>query len=308
MPKVDTKGKMKKAARISAANVEKRRLEEQRNAAQQRDLLAKYSAFKKFERSDVCASLEGLRGEDLSEADVLACLNLQKENCDNCDDFDLETSRAALVHPESRVLLMKALTKEDRMPPAVTPSDEEASDTQWKPSTSEDEDWDLVPEVAHLVRHAEAGKPVAAVEKQQMPAESAEEEQEAQPILGYLHLQFCVSNGPPLLCVLNMQLMPSVRGKGLGKFALQLVELMARQLSMELVMLYVKDGKVTTMRLSKHRIAAAHAAADAAADAEPSDRDQAPIDFVEEGEGFELISAPPQMLTSVGGRQVSVEC
>jgi hypothetical protein len=51
-----------------------------------------------------------------------------------------------------------------------------------------------------------------------------------------------------------MQMAPQVTGKGLGKFVLQLVELMARQLSMELVMLYVnKEGKVTTMRLSKHK-------------------------------------------------------
>ena len=47
-------------------------------------------------------------------------------------------------------------------------------------------------------------------------------------ILGYMHLQFCVSEGPPLLCVLNMQLRAHVMGKGLGKFALQLVEVCAR--------------------------------------------------------------------------------
>jgi len=75
-------------------------------------------------------------------------------------------------------------------------------------------------------------------------------------LLGYLHLQFCVKEETPLLCVLNMQLAPHVMGKGLGKFALQLVELMARQLQMELVMLYVKNGKVTTMRLSHSKHAA----------------------------------------------------
>ena len=51
-----------------------------------------------------------------------------------------------------------------------------------------------------------------------------------------------------------MQMAPAAMGRGLGKFGLQLVELMARQLGMELVMIYLKDGKVTTMRLNKsHR-------------------------------------------------------
>ena len=81
-------------------------------------------------------------------------------------------------------------------------------------------------------RHSQVAKPTTGVRQPLDPL----------PLLGYLHLQFCIRErddkaGPPLLCVLNMQLIPQTMGKGLGKFALQLCELIARKNGMELVML-----------------------------------------------------------------------
>lgn len=89
-----------------------------------------------------------------------------------------------------------------------------------------------------------------------MPVEEAEEPEYC--FLGYLHLQFCIrekegAEAPPLLCVLNMQLSHHTTGKGLGKFALQLLELLARRNSMELVMLWLQDGEIKTMSLTKSK-------------------------------------------------------
>ena len=110
------------------------------------------------------------------------------------------------------------------------------------------DEWDLIPEADHLGSFVKGQvatppaveAPAAAPAATEPPADSApadalsidvadDADSSGEPILGYLHLQFCVARGPPLLCVLNMQLAPKVTGKGLGKFALQLVELMALQ-------------------------------------------------------------------------------
>jgi len=97
-----------------------------------------------------------------------------------------------------------------------------------------------------------------------------------------------------MLCVLNMQLVPAVMGLGLGKFAMQVVELIARRDAMELVMLCVQDGKVTTMRLSKPKPGEQQlpsAAGDAANATIDEDGDEEIADESED-EGFEVISCP----------------
>lgn len=208
-----SKGKHKKLARIAALQNEKRTKQQQKLAASKRDLLEDYDAFRRYERSGLCCSLEGHPGEDLSEADIDACVALQKFNCESSGTFDEAASRAALRHPESRVLLMRQeeLHPELEQQPAATGALDEVDDAEW----------DMLPEISQpsttLDRPAPSASPAVDVPTV-----------EAGQILGYMHLQFCVSEGPPLLCVLNMQLRAHVMGKGLGKFALQLVEVNAR--------------------------------------------------------------------------------
>jgi len=145
------------------------------------------------------------------------------------------------------------------------------------------------------------------------------------PFLGFVHLQFCVSDGPPLLAVLNMQIAPPAMGKGLGKFALQLLELMARQHGMELVMLYMQDGQMRTAKLTKSKGKASRPAVAPAAmpTGDVAHAAELTIDRVidlTEGEGaasvgggaepwglegFELISTPQNVLP--GGRLVPVQ-
>ena len=78
---------------------------------------------------------------------------------------------------------------------------------------------------------------------------------------------------------------------------------MARQLNMELVMLYLKDGKVTTVKLSKHRLTAAHGTDRAPGGPKPAsgvDEDSM--------EAFELVSKPSCAIPSLGATARAIKC
>lgn len=242
-------------------------------------VLAAYPAFRRYARNGVAATLEGCPGADLTESDLDACCDLQRAIADS--DWDEGAARLALVHPESRVLVMRSCNLEEEAPTtALSAAAAAAVDDD-----DDDDDWDLVPEAAEFVwpRGVLAAAPSSAM----APAASAADapsatgeggagrgsgsggkaagttdvtgagagaaDAELPGFLGFVHLQFCVSDGPPLLAVLNMQIAPPAMGKGLGKFALQLLELMARQHEMELVMLYIQDGQMRTAKLTKSK-------------------------------------------------------
>ena len=251
-----------------------------------------YGAFRRYQRQGLDAFLTGRHGTDLSEHDLAACLTLQRDNMgDDAGNFDEATSRKALLHDESRVLLMHAT-----QPGAAT------SATQLSPTmatggaheAADGEEWDFVEEFDHPLPGRSLPPP--AVDPSTLAIVPPHDEGSTPDLIGFLHLQFCVSEATPLLCVLNMQLSHAATGKGLGKFALQLVELMARQLGMELVMIYLKDGKVTTMRLNKQNKVPA-----APSDAK-SPRGASPV-----VDDFELVKRPPTVMLQQG-RPVPVRC
>jgi len=132
-------------------------------------------------------------------------------------------------------------------------------------------------------------------------------------VIGFVHLQFCVSEGPPLLAVLNMQVVKPAMGKGLGKFALTLLELMARQHGMELVMLHMKDGKVATLKLNRPtpRSPTQRPTPTAGSATPPMDQPNTPRgvgggDCVAD-DGFEMILKPQCIMPRDGGL-VPVSC
>ena len=221
------KGKVKKQMRMEATRKEKERIARLREAASQRDLLEGYSAFKHFDRQGVEVTLESMHGSDVTAADVDACIALQRQNLSqlgNTETWDEEAARSALKHAESRVLILRGWVNEPSEPPEGS-----------SPPTFDDE-WLFVPRASELLAPPTEMPFVADVPPTAVPAAL----RPPASILGYLHLQFCigeVSNpkAQPLLCVLNMQLAPTVMGKGLGKFALQLVELVTRRNGLDLV-------------------------------------------------------------------------
>ena len=61
-----------------------------------------------------------------------------------------------------------------------------------------------------------------------------------EPMVGFLHYRFVMEEEVPVLYVYELQLEPCVQGKGLGKFLMQLIELIAQKvlvLSSNLMML-----------------------------------------------------------------------
>lgn len=256
-----TKGKEKKLRRVAEVRAHKEVMSKRRDAASRRDLLQNYAAFKRFSRQGVEAMLEGVHGVDLSDEDVDACIALQCANLSGAAEgsWDEASARQALRHDESRVLLMHGPL------PVAMPATTEAAEVE---EVDVGDEWDFVPEWQPNPKH-EPEPEVPADDKTSAPEATDGEltqRAEGEVLLGFVHLQFCLSEGTPLLCVLNMQMLPAAMGRGLGKFALQLVELMARQLSLELVMLYMKNGKVSTVRLSRDtQLADKNAAAKAAA-------------------------------------------
>lgn len=49
------------------------------------------------------------------------------------------------------------------------------------------------------------------------------------PLVGFVHYRFVLEEEVPVLYVYELQLEPRVRGKGLGKFLMELIELMAQK-------------------------------------------------------------------------------
>lgn len=49
------------------------------------------------------------------------------------------------------------------------------------------------------------------------------------PMIGFIHYRFTLEEEIPILYVYELQLEPRAQGKGLGKFLMQLIELIARK-------------------------------------------------------------------------------
>ncbi|XP_028959949.2 uncharacterized protein LOC126624940 isoform X2 [Malus sylvestris] len=75
------------------------------------------------------------------------------------------------------------------------------------------------------------------------------------PMVGFVHFRFVIEEELPVLYVYELQLEPHVQGKGLGKFLMQLIELIARKNQMGAVVLTVHRSNSVAMNfyLSKMR-------------------------------------------------------
>ncbi|KAK9278905.1 hypothetical protein L1049_028486 [Liquidambar formosana] len=67
------------------------------------------------------------------------------------------------------------------------------------------------------------------------------------PIVGFVHYRFTLEEEIPVLYVYELQLEPRVQGKGLGKFLMQLIELIARKNCMGAVVLTVQKANMSAM-------------------------------------------------------------
>lgn len=57
------------------------------------------------------------------------------------------------------------------------------------------------------------------------------------PIIGFVHFRFILEEEIPVVYVYELQLEPRVQGKGLGKFLMQLMELISQKVPLYLICL-----------------------------------------------------------------------
>merc|ERR1719399_2742242 len=72
--------------------------------------------------------------------------------------------------------------------------------------------------------------------------------------VGFLHLQFTIEDERPVLYVLELQLAEDVRQQGLGKFLMQLAEVLARKYGMEALMLTVFKTHKKALDFYRHKL------------------------------------------------------
>ncbi|KAL0917587.1 hypothetical protein M5K25_012660 [Dendrobium thyrsiflorum] len=74
------------------------------------------------------------------------------------------------------------------------------------------------------------------------------------PLVGFMHYRFIVEEEIPVLYVYELQLESYAREKGLGKFLMQLIELIARKNQMGAVILTVQKANVLAMNFYTSRL------------------------------------------------------
>ncbi|XP_057977100.1 uncharacterized protein LOC131164136 isoform X2 [Malania oleifera] len=74
------------------------------------------------------------------------------------------------------------------------------------------------------------------------------------PAVGFVHYRFIVEEEIPVLYVYELQLENHVRGKGLGKFLMQLIELIACKTGMEAVVLTVQKANESAMNFYMNKL------------------------------------------------------
>ncbi|OMO79384.1 hypothetical protein COLO4_24457 [Corchorus olitorius] len=96
----------------------------------------------------------------------------------------------------------------------------------------------VAPEARYIFLHSNANEMMEDSANLQNPS----------PLLGFVHYRFTLEEDIPVLYLYEIQLDSSVQGKGLGKFLMQLIELIARKNRMEALVLTVQKANSLAMK------------------------------------------------------------
>jgi len=167
-----------------------------RGAAAKPDLLEDLGEFRTFTSDGVVASMDCYPGDQLAEADVQFCLGLLRSNMGI-----LRRATGGLQgqwDPQGKEKALRSASSRVFMLRAGVhdPADE----------------WVLIE-----------------------PENEADRVVDDRRALGFLVLELSVERNAPSLLVLEMQLVPEARGKGLGKYVMQAVQAVASQLEITVV-------------------------------------------------------------------------
>lgn len=216
-----------KVALVAAANAES-------------NLVGGLEKFCRLEQPGLDVNVECVRGSELAAADLAFCDQLVRADVHKGSGWPLgsKAKRRDISDPCSWVLLLRTTAPLAEADATAEDADAEAAAAD-RPAEEECE-WVFVEHP--LAESAEAPSAAAAPE----PIERS---------LGFVHLQFCIEADRPVLYVLQLQLLPEVQDKGLGKFAMQLTEKLARKFGMASLMLTVfkKDERALDFYRDKLR-------------------------------------------------------
>lgn len=84
--------------------------------------------------------------------------------------------------------------------------------------------------------------------------ETPHADSDAKPFVGFVHYRFVVEEDVPVVYVYELQLEARTQGKGLGKFLMQLIELIARKTHMGAVVLTVQKANVPAMKFYMNKM------------------------------------------------------
>nr|XP_025701383.1 N-alpha-acetyltransferase 40 isoform X1 [Arachis hypogaea] len=114
----------------------------------------------------------------------------------------------------------------------------------------------VAPEAHYIFVHEDANS-VGDETRMMLNAEEASTScvEDSGPLVGFVHYRFVLEEDVPVLYVYELQIEPRVQGKGLGKFLMQLIELIAQKNCMGAVMLTVQKANLLALNfyLSKLR-------------------------------------------------------
>ncbi|KAK1287939.1 hypothetical protein QJS10_CPB19g01704 [Acorus calamus] len=77
---------------------------------------------------------------------------------------------------------------------------------------------------------------------------------DGEPVVGFVHYRFIVEEDIPVVYIYELQLESCVQGRGLGKFLMQLIELIARKNRVGAVMLTVQKANVSAMNFYRSKL------------------------------------------------------
>ncbi|KNA25012.1 hypothetical protein SOVF_010480 isoform A [Spinacia oleracea] len=101
---------------------------------------------------------------------------------------------------------------------------------------------DMVAPEARYIFVYEVPTLVSSTEKRLMPTNEHKND-----VVGFVHYRFITEEELPVLYVYELQLEPRIQGKGLGKFLMQLLELIARKNCMAAIVLTVQKANLSAM-------------------------------------------------------------
>lgn len=225
----------KRKARRAAEALEKEKLNHVAALAAVDDLLKDYRPFQHFERDGIRARLDFYHGKSLKSEAIDACVALTLESArltgqEVSPDFT-EARRRSLCDCSSRIIMLRACGVEEDNDEWLVVSNSSSSRCEFDCSQEEGGGW--CGERAEIVTSPGAGDKV---EMYDLPADA----------LGFVQLSLIGEPGLVAICVVDHQLVPWARNKGLGKHVMRLVQLIARKNGMGVLIAQETPTSTTT--------------------------------------------------------------